>query len=156
MARPRKLNPQKRGHRTKEELQEAENVENSLYEFDQINVDNLPEDLTEGASKEWLRVVPLLQQLPIAELDYGLIKKYCQLVDISDEAYREMQQVGTYQSDNHRKTGPYVTFMDTTREIISICGKLGMTIDSRMRLVVPVEKDKAKSVYDEFGVDEDD
>lgn len=46
--------------------------------------------------------------------------------------------------------------MDTTREIISICGKLGMTIDSRMRLVVPVEKDKAKSVYDEFGVDEDD
>lgn len=83
-------------------------------------------------------------------------KKYCQLVDISDEAYQEMQQVGTYQPDNHRKTGPYVTFMDTTREIISICGKLGMTIDSRMRLVVPVEKDKAKSVYDEFGVDEDD
>ncbi|MCE5045795.1 phage terminase small subunit P27 family [Staphylococcus epidermidis] len=156
MARPRKLNLQKQGHRTKEELQEAENVENGLYEFDQINVENLPEDLTEGAAKEWVRVVPLLQQLPIAELDYGLIKKYCQLVDISDEAYQEMQQVGTYQPDNHRKTGPYVTFMDTTREIISICGKLGMTIDSRMRLVVPVEKDKAKSVYDEFGVDEDD
>ncbi|UJA44960.1 hypothetical protein KB230_09010 [Staphylococcus epidermidis] len=48
MARPRKLNPQKQGHRTKEELQEAENVENGLYEFDQINAENLPEDLTEG------------------------------------------------------------------------------------------------------------
>ncbi|HEF3510469.1 TPA: hypothetical protein R9094_002032, partial [Campylobacter jejuni] len=86
MARPRKLNIQKQGHRTKEELQEAENVENGLYEFNQINAENLPEDLTEGAAKEWGRVVPLLQQLPIAELDYGLIKKYCQLVDISDEA----------------------------------------------------------------------
>lgn len=53
MARPRKLNIQKQGHRTKEELQEAENVENGLYEFDQINAENLPEDLTEGAAKEW-------------------------------------------------------------------------------------------------------
>lgn len=30
MARPRKLNLQKQGHRTKEELQEAENVENGF------------------------------------------------------------------------------------------------------------------------------
>ena len=31
-----------------------------------------------------------------------------------------------------------------------------MTIDSRMRLVVPTESEVKQSVYDEFGVDDDD
>lgn len=74
MARPRKLNATKQGHRTKEELEASELKENGLNQFDKLTVNNTPTDLTDQAQKEWNRIVPLLQELPIAELDYTLIK----------------------------------------------------------------------------------
>ena len=74
MARPRKLNATKQGHRTKEELEDSELKENGLNQFDKLTVNNTPTDLTDQAQKEWNRIVPLLQELPIAELDYTLIK----------------------------------------------------------------------------------
>ena len=46
--------------------------------------------------------------------------------------------------------------MNKLKELKSLCGSLGMTIDSRMKLVVPSENQVRKSVYDEFGVDDDD
>ena len=76
-----KLNATKQGHRTKEELEQSEYKENGLQKFEKINVDSVPDGLTENAAKEWLRIVPLLEQLPIADLDYSLIKKYCEVLD---------------------------------------------------------------------------
>ncbi|MBN4909471.1 phage terminase small subunit P27 family [Mammaliicoccus sciuri] len=156
MARPRKLNATKTGNHTKEELADAELTENGLEQFEAINLDKAPKDLTEDAKKEWLRVVPLLEQLPIADLDYDRIKRYCQLVAIVDEAYRHIAKYGAVNEDNTKKTAQFMVYMDGLKELKSICGSLGMTIDSRMRLVVPIEKDKAKSINDEFGIDDDD
>ena len=94
MARPRKLNAAKVGNHNKEELEQSEMRENSLEQFKKIDVENIPDDLTEDGKKEWLRVVPLLEQLPIAELDYDRIKRYCQLVALTDDAYRHIMQHG--------------------------------------------------------------
>lgn len=77
-----KLNATKTGNHNKQDLELAELKENGLKSFDKLSVENVPSDLTENAKKEWLRIVPLLSELPIAELDYTLIKKYCELVDI--------------------------------------------------------------------------
>ena len=143
MARPRKLNATKKGHRTKEELEQSELRENSLEQFNKIDVNNIPEDLPEDGKKEWLRVVPLLEQLPIAELDYDRVKRYCQVV-------------GSINEEGTKRTPQYFNYMDGLKELKSLCGSLGMTIDSRMKLVTPTENQVRKSVYDEFGVDDDD
>lgn len=156
MARPRKFNATKLGNRTKEELEQAELLENGLEQFEPININEVPSDLTKNAKKEWLRVVPLLEQLPIADLDHDRIKRYCQLVAIVDDAYKHISKYGAVNEDNTKKTAQFMVYMDGLKELKSICGSLGMTIDSRMRLVVPIEKDKAKSINDEFGIDDDD
>ena len=155
-----KLNANKLGNRTKEELEQSEKVENGLNQFTKINVDSVPDGLTENAAKEWSRVVPLLEQLPIAELDYSLIKKYCEVVDQNDTLYRAISSKdgieGMVDPETNRKTGAFMASMESLKELRSICGQLGMTIDSRMRLVVPTESEIKQSVYDEFGVDDDD
>ena len=155
-----KLNANKLGNRTKEELERSEMVEDALHTFKNIDVDNIPEDLSPAAREEWLRVVPLLEQLPIADLDYSLIRKYCEVSDMSDSLYRAITSKegisGLVDADSNRKTGAFMAYMESLKELRSICGQLGMTIDSRMRLVVPEQQDKAKSIFDEFGVDEDD
>ncbi|MDW4222056.1 phage terminase small subunit P27 family [Staphylococcus saprophyticus] len=156
MARPRKLNAAKVGNHNKEELEQSEMRENSLEQFKKIDVEKIPDDLTENGKKEWLRVVPLLQQLPIAELDYDRIKRYCQLVALTDDAYKHIMTYGTINDEGTKRTPQYFNYMDGLKELKSLCGSLGMTIDSRMKLVVPSENQVRKSVYDEFGVDDDD
>lgn len=100
--------------------------------------------------------MPLLQQLPIAELDYDRIKRYCQLVALTDDAYKHIMTYGTINDEGTKRTPQYFNYMDGLKELKSLCGSLGMTIDSRMKLVVPSENQVRKSVYDEFGVDDDD
>lgn len=155
-----KLNAAKTGNHNKEVLEQAEYKENGLQKFEKINVDSIPEGLTENAAKEWLRIVPLLEQLPIADLDYSLIKKYCEVLDQNDTLYRSITSKegieGMVDPETNRKTGAFMAYMESLKELRSICGQLGMTIDSRMRLVVPTESEVKQSVYDEFGVDDDD
>ena len=139
----------------KQEITTKKN-ENSLEQFKKIDVENIPDDLTENGKKEWLRVVPLLQQLPIAELDYDRIKRYCQLVALTDDAYKHIMTYGTINDEGTKRTPQYFNYMDGLKELKSLCGSLGMTIDSRMKLVVPSENQVRKSVHDEFGVDDDD
>ena len=156
MARPRKLNATKKGNHNKEDLELQDLKENGLKKFEKIDTTNVPEDLTNAGKKEWQRVVPLLQDLPIAELDYDRIKRYCQLVALTDEAYRHIMQHGSVNEDGTKRTPQYFNYMDGLKELKSICGQLGMTIDSRMKLVVPTPDAQKQSVYQEFGVDDDD
>ena len=102
------------------------------------------------------RSVPLLQQLPIAELDYDRIKRYCQLVALTDEAYQHIITFGSINEEGTKRTPQYFNYMDGLKELKALCGSLGMTIDSRMKLVVPTESEKKQSVYDMFGVGDDD
>lgn len=155
-----KLNATKTGNHNKDVLERSELRENGLKEFKKINVDSVPDGLTNNAAKEWLRVVPLLEQLPIADLDYSLIKKYCEVLDQNDTLYRAISEKngieGMVDPETNRKTGAFMAYMESLKELRSICGQLGMTIDSRMRLVVPTESEVKQSVYDKFGVDDDD
>lgn len=156
MARPRKLNATKKGNHNKEDLELQDLKENGLKKFEKIDLDRIPEDLTHDGKQEWLRVVPLLQELPIAELDYDRIKRYCQVVAMTDEAYRHIMENGPITDDGTKRTPQYFTYMDGLKELKSICGQLGMTIDSRMKLVVPTPDAQKQSIHDKFGMDDDD
>ena len=49
---------------------------------------------------------------------------------------------GTVNEEGTKRTPQYFTYMDGLKELKSICGQLGMTIDSRMKLVVPTPDDQ--------------
>ena len=65
-------------------------------------------------------------------------------------------QHGPINEEGTKRTPQYFNYIDGLKELKSLCGSLGMTIDSRMKLVTPTENQVRKSVYDEFGVDDDD
>ena len=65
MARPRKLNVAKTGNHNKEDLEYQELKENGLSQFNKIDIKSFPTDLTKEG-KKWKRIIPLLEQLPIA------------------------------------------------------------------------------------------
>lgn len=42
--------------------------------------------------------------------------------------------------------------MESLKELKAICGSLGLTVDHRLRLVVPANNKSETSVYDMYGV----
>src|SRR5699024_933459 len=123
-----KLNATKQGHRNKEELEQAEDKENGLQKIEKINVNSIPEGLTENAAKKWLMIVPLLEQLPTADLYYSLIKKYCEVLDQNDTLYRSITSKegieGMVDPETNRNTCAFMAYMESLKELRSICGQL--------------------------------
>src|SRR5699024_1563143 len=119
-----KLKANKLGNRTKEELEQSEKVENGLNQNTKINDDSVPDGLPEKYGKECARVVQLLEQLPIAEIDYSLSKKYCEVVDQNDTLYRAISSKdgieGMVDPETNRKTGAFMAYMESLKELRSI------------------------------------
>ncbi|WP_462211395.1 phage terminase small subunit P27 family [Staphylococcus hominis] len=136
MGRPRKLNAVKTGHHTKEELEQAQLVENSLSQFTSISVNPVPKDLPPQAQKEWLRIVPLLKELPISNLDYILVKRYCEIICINDIAYEKIKEQGMYIKDTDKVNEHFKVYIDTLKALKNIATALGITMDARNRFLV--------------------
>ena len=97
----------------------------TLNNYDQLNADNIPSDLGYYGKKEWKRIIPLLKQLPIAELDRELIETYCMLHEVRKRFLK---------GDSDIK---YSEFLSTVKELRMIANQLGMTMNSRLQLAVP-------------------
>ncbi|MEB6208193.1 P27 family phage terminase small subunit [Staphylococcus pasteuri] len=136
MGRPRKLNAVKTGHHTKEELEQAQLVENGLFQFEPISVKSVPKDLPPQAQKEWLRIVPLLKELPISDLDYMLVKRYCEIICINDNAYEKVKEQGMYHKDTEKVNEHFKVYIDTLNALKNIATSLGITMDTRNRFLV--------------------
>ncbi|MGX0401537.1 MULTISPECIES: phage terminase small subunit P27 family [Staphylococcus] len=136
MGRPRKLNAVKTGHHTKEELEQAQLVENGLFQFEPISVKPVPKDLPTQAQKEWLRIVPLLKELPISNLDYMLVKRYCEIICINDNAYEKIKEQGMYHTDTQKVNEHFKVYIDTLKALKNIATSLGITMDTRNRFLV--------------------
>lgn len=128
--------------------------QDSLNDHATITVKPIPSYLDYYAKMEWKRIIPLLQELPVAELDRQLIESYCQL-----HAYkRRLQQnidehgfsINYYDKDGvflRRSTNPdYTAFMSTVKELRMIANQLGMTINSRLELAIPNEEKEEDEV----------
>ena len=120
----------------------------SLNEYDKLQVKPIPGHLDYYAKQEWKRIVPLLQQLPIAELDRQLIESYCQMHAYKRRLEKDIdkfgQSINYYDGDGNltsRRANPdYNAFLSTVKEIRMIANQLGMTINSRLELAVPDEE----------------
>jgi len=121
----------------------------TLNNYDAIKVKPIPSHLDYYGKEEWKRIMPLLQQLPIAELDRQMIESYCQLHAYKRRLQADIDKHGTsinyYDSEGNltsRRANPdYNQYLSTVKEIRMIANQLGMTINSRLELAVP-EDDK--------------
>lgn len=128
---------------TLEEKEAKEQAEKSLYELEPIQL-HPPEWLSDVAKEEYERIIPLLDELPIASLDLAMVATYCQAYADYQEANKQLTTKRTVEyTERGSKVSPWHTIKRDSFSIMnSIAPKLGMTIDSRLKIFTP--KDKAK------------
>ncbi|WP_200416295.1 phage terminase small subunit P27 family [Virgibacillus salexigens] len=122
--------------------------QDTLNDYDQLQVKPIPSHLDYYGKQEWKRIIPLLQQLPIAELDRQMIESYCQLHGYKRRLQKDIQEFGevtNFYDDkgnltNRRINPSYNAYLSTVKEIRMIANQLGMTINSRLDLATPDEE----------------
>ncbi|AQL56424.1 phage terminase small subunit P27 family [Abyssicoccus albus] len=152
MARPRKLNENvKANHITKEEKELREKAEKKMHDLTPIQT-SPPKWMDDLAKREYRRIVPLLKELPIASLDLSLVVSYCvaysDLIQATENLKEEPAVIettsGTKLNQNH------IIKREAFKVINSVTPKLGMTIDSRLKIFTPKEENKEVDMFDEF------
>lgn len=158
MARPRKLVDAKTGKIGKEAIEERRKEEEALTEFESISL-IAPPWMEGDAKEEYERIVPLLKKLPIASLDMASVVMYCDFFAKYKQASQSVDEQGSTITQTDARgnekviVNPQYTIMsDASRQVRSLSGGLGMTIDSRMRIVVP-KKDEVKDPFADFAND---
>ncbi|WP_436945018.1 phage terminase small subunit P27 family [Staphylococcus xylosus] len=153
----RKLLSQQKSRLTKEMQNKKKATEEMLEKLTPL-APNPPEWLDNTATKEWNRIYPLLQELPIASLDLMLISTYCQAYSDYINATKRMNnsdaiietERGTKLNQNH------TIKRDALSQLNSIAPKLGLTVESRLKILEPKQDVKSgESVYELFGMDDD-
>lgn len=140
-----KLLSQSNKNYTLEEKEAKEQAEKSLNDLESIQED-APDWLSDVAREEYERIVPLLQELPIASLDLTLVSTYCQAYADYREANEKLKSEPSVEhTERGSKVSPWFTIKRDSFNIInSVVPKLGMTIDSRLKIFTPKEKDKVE------------
>src|SRR5699024_9705551 len=108
--------------------------------YTQLDVDKVPPSLDYHGKKQWKRIVPLLNELPIAEHDRDLVENWCLLYSNRRKLQQDVQKNGAIimQEDEEgniisRKKNPsFSAFMEVVKEMRSLSGKLGLSVDSRL------------------------
>lgn len=130
--RPRKHSTQINSHKTKAEMIKKQQEEQKAGDFRGLSL-NVPDWIDEEAQKEYRRVAPMLKKLNITALDRQVLTDYCIAVSTLKKAIKEIEKQGLMIDG---KKNPAVNIMlDMQKEIRANAGSLGMTLDSRMKLV---------------------
>lgn len=151
MARPKKTLSQQKSARTKEvqeELQQAEEQLNQLTPLQKTP----PNYLTKEAKAEYKKLYPLINELPVANLDLSLLSTYCQSYADYQQATKELAKgdIVTF-TERGSKVNPWHRVkMDSYSVMNSIAPKLGLTIDSRMKILTPKQESSVKDPFEEF------
>lgn len=149
MPRPRKLvSAQENSHLTKEQRIEREKEEELLYNYDPISLDEVPHGITKEGWLIYEDLVPQMRQLPISKLDAGLLVIYCNTYAIYSQATQEVSEYG-FLDENGKPSGAFKVMNETSKQLKSLASSLGLSIDSRMKLVIPEVKEREPE--DPFG-----
>lgn len=150
MARPKKLLDQQKTRRTKEVQEELKATEEALKELTPLQK-TPPNFLDKVAKAEYKRIYPLLEELPIASLDLALIVMYCQTYSNYIEASKQLAREKVVETERGSKLSPYYTIQrDSITAMNQIAPKLGLSLDSRMKVVTPKKEDKEKDPMESF------
>lgn len=149
MPRPKKPLDQQKTRRTTEVQEELKATEEQLQQLKPLQK-TPPAYLDATAKKEYKRITTLLEELPIADLDLSLVVAYCQTYSNYVQATKHLNKHGLVtETERGTKLSSYYTAQrDSTDRLISLSNKLGLNLDSRMKIVTPKKETKEK---DEFG-----
>lgn len=149
MARPRKLLNAQSGNLTTEQREEREQEEKVLYNYEKLNFSFYPPGLLPQAFNEWDRIGAYVGDLPISELDVNTVIRYCNYSYLYAEAVEQVAQMGAIDPETG-KANPWVNAMNSySKELKTATNDLGLTINSRMKIILPAEKEK--EVIDPFA-----
>ena len=149
MPRPKKPLDQQKTRRTTEVQEELKATEEQLQQLKPLQK-TPPAYLDATAKKEYKRITTLLEELPIADLDLSLVVAYCQTYSNYVQATKHLNKHGLVtETERGTKLSSYYTAQrDSTDRLISLSNKLGLNLDSRMKILTPKQESKEK---DEFG-----
>lgn len=144
MTRPRKLLNASTKHYTEEELIKKQKEEEKLYNYEPLDFSYFPMGLLKGAYPEWVRIGNFVGDLPLSELDSQTLVSYCNYVYLYSKLAEEVSIEGEVTDEG--KLNPKVTAMlGYSKQIKSATNDLGLTINSRLKLVAPKEvEDESK------------
>lgn len=144
MSRPKKLLNASSKHFTEEERIQKQKEEEKLYNYEPLDFSYFPMGLLRGAYAEWERIGNFVGDLPLSELDSQTLVSYCNYVYLYSKLAEEVSVEGEVTSDG--KLNPKVTaMMGYSKQIKSATNDLGLTINSRLKLVAPKEiEDESK------------
>lgn len=145
-----KLLNQQKGNLTKDVIEKKQEQEQRMSDLQKLQIEP-PEWLDETAKEEYVRIYPLLQELPIADLDLALVSTYCQTfsnyINATKRLAKESAIVETKQGTKLNQN--YTLQRDSLTALNSIAPKLGLSVDSRLKIFAPKEKTVDKK--DPFG-----
>lgn len=146
--RPKKLLDASKKNYTKEEIEQKKTEEEKLYNYPRLDFSEYPVGLLEDAKPEWDRISHYIQDLPISELDQQTMVRYCNYSHLYDKASRELDQQGFLTPEG--KKNPLVDAVNSfSKELKSATNDLGLTINSRLKIINPQETEK--EAYDPFS-----
>ena len=141
----RKMLSQQKTRRTKEVQEELKGAEEAMGKLKPITK-TAPDWLDDYAVEEWDRIMPLVEDLKVKELDRGLLATYCQTYSNYKNATLKLKEQGlVIETERGTKLSSYYTVQrDSVNTMNSICPKLGLTVESRLKILAP-SNDKEKS-----------
>lgn len=154
MGKSRKTLEQSKGNLTVLQQEQKKRAEASMNDLETLRYEP-PYWLDDTAKEEYERILPQLSKLPIKELDLALVSAYCQAFSDyinatirmnNSEAVIETER-GTKLNQNH------AIKRDALSQLNSIAPKIGMSIDSRLKIFTPKEEEKNNDRLGEMFVD---
>lgn len=153
--RPKKLLSNSNKNYTKEEIIEKERQEAQLNKFSKIDTEP-PHFLDEIAKQEYLRILPHMQELPISNLDKAQLAQYCSFYSDFVKVSLILEQESLMLEDDrgNQKVNPAFNIKEKAGiRMQQTANTLGLTIDSRLRIMVPEEKEN-DDPYMKFASDD--
>ncbi|MFD2830352.1 phage terminase small subunit P27 family [Corticicoccus populi] len=151
MGKDRLLVDNVKGNLTQDEIDARKSAEKRMYDLEPIDI-TPPEHLDDIAQTEYKRIVPLLRELPIAALDYSMVCAYCQFYSNWLQASEQMKSESLTITTAHGvRSNPLIIIQrDAHRSMQSIASKLGMTIDSRLKIMTPKQSEQKSDPFKSF------
>lgn len=152
MGRQLKLVGQTKGHISKVEKIERENMRNELFEYPSI-CEEPPSFLIGESLKEWERIIPLLNEnIPISELDSSMIASYCIAVGTVIECQEDINTRGVIVEG---VSNPSVRMQSQAiKDMRLLASSLGISLDSRMKIAFNKAKEKPVDPFESLMTNE--
>jgi P27 family predicted phage terminase small subunit len=152
MGRNTKTLEESKGHLTVEQQEGKKKAEKALNDLQDLE-EQAPDWLDSIAQEEYKRIYPLLQELPVKSIDLALVSSYCQAYSDHQKATIELRKGETVTfTERGSKVNPWHRVkVDSFNIMNGIAPKLGMSIDSRMKIFTPkAANDKSSDPMDDF------